>query len=454
MLNMERIAIVDLETTGMDPLRDRITEVAVILLDDGQEVARWQTLVNPLVGIPAQIQSITGITPAMVRGAPSFDQIAEFLVEKIKGRIFVAHNARFDYGFIKQGLTRAGLSFTADVLCSVRLSRRLEPQHASHSLDSLIERHRLHTEYRHRAMGDAELVVQLLNVLQRRHGHEAFNAAKHRILKTPSLPPHLPIDALDSIPDCPGVYVFYGVNEQPLYIGKSINLRERVRSHFSNDYRNANDARLSAEIRRIQTHVCAGEFGALLLEANWIRERLPTLNKALRKNEQWVVVDTTGQIVPMAQLNSSQLPGFFGPFSSKRGAKSVLEGLAAEYQLCWTGLGLEKREGACFGFQLKKCAGLCVGLEASSSHQARLSQGLAKWEIPRFAFAGGAFVHEHSVLTGDRFHVFYDWCFVGTYTSKEQIPKTPPPTDQLSFEPSVFRLLSKVDLQPLEVLVT
>jgi DNA polymerase III subunit epsilon len=450
---MSKLAVVDLETTGMDPTRDRITEMAVIQLDDGVEVGRWQSLVNPQVGIPAEIQAITGITPSMVRGAPTFEALAATLLEKIQGRIFVAHNARFDYGFIKQSFARVNQTFTADVLCSVRLSRRLEPEHASHSLDSLMQRHRLHTEYRHRAMGDAELVVQLFQVLQGRHGSEAFVAAQRRILKTPSLPPHLAPDALDAIPDAPGVYVFYGVNDQPLYIGKSVNLRERVRSHFSNDYRNANDTRLSAEMRRIEVHPCAGEFGALLLESKWIRERFPALNKALRKNDLWVVMDKNAQIIPVTQLTPAQLPGHFGPYSTKRSAKTVLEGLSTERQLCWAKLALEKkREGACFGFQVKKCAGLCVGLETEALHQERLEQGLAQWEIPGFAFSQGGYVYEHSVLTGARYHVFYDWCYAGTFETPSAIPVQPP--EKLVFEPTVFRLLTKADLLPLSALKT
>jgi DNA polymerase III subunit epsilon len=447
---MNQYAIVDLETTGMDPTRDRVTEVAVILLDDDQEVGRWQTLVNPQVGIPIEIQALTGITPAMVRSAPAFEHIAPQLLAQIKGRIFVAHNARFDYGFVKHGLARAGLTFTADVMCSVRMSRRLEPEHPSHSLDSLVQRHGLHTEHRHRAMGDAELVVQLFKVLKQRHGQSAFEAAQRRILKTPSLPPHLPADALDSIADAPGVYVFYGVNDQPLYIGKSVNLRERVRSHFSSDYRNANDMRLSAEMRRIETHPCAGEFGALLLESQWIRRRFPALNKALRKNDLWVVLDQQAKIVPLAQISPAQLASYYGPYTNKRHARSVLEALSSECQLCWGHLNLEKkRDGACFGFQVKKCAGLCVGLESQQLHQERLEQGLEPWKIKSFEFPDGAAVVEESVLTGLRIHVFYDWCYTGTYSAPEQIPLRKPSSDQLVFEPSIYRLLTKVKLQPL-----
>jgi DNA polymerase III subunit epsilon len=444
--------VVDLETTGIDPTRDRITEVAVIWVENGKETQRWTTLVNPGVSIPAEIQALTGINNSMVRSAPKFEDIAADLLEKIQGQLFVAHNARFDYGFLKHAFARSQLSFTADVLCTVRLSRRLEPEHAKHNLDCLVERHNLKTEFRHRAMGDAELLVQLLNRLTQSHGDELMEAAVKRLLKTPSLPQQLKPDALDSIPDAPGVYVFYGVNDIPLYIGKSVALRERVRSHFSNDYRTANDLRLSAELQRIETHVCAGEFGALLLEARWIGERFPALNKALRKSEQWHVLSASGEVIALKTLERNSLSAYFGPFTTKRSAKSVLQNLADTDKLCWTRLKLEKREGACFGYQVRKCAGHCVGQETDQSHDDRLALALRQWQIPDWPFKNDelalrAVVSEDSVLTGPQHHVFDRWCYVGTFKSLDEVDSyAPDPTAvhanaELKFDPHIYRLL-------------
>jgi DNA polymerase III subunit epsilon len=438
--------VVDLETTGIDPTRDRITEVAVIWVENGQETQRWTTLVNPGVSIPPEIQALTGINNSMVRSAPRFETIAAQLLEKIQGRLFVAHNARFDYGFLKHAFARSQLAFTADVLCTVRLSRRLEPEHAKHNLDCLVERHHLKTEFRHRAMGDAELLVQLLDRLTQSHGDELMEAAVRRLLKTPSLPQQLKPDALDAIPDAPGVYVFYGVNDIPLYIGKSVALRERVRSHFSNDYRNANDLRLSTELQRIETHVCAGEFGALLLEARWIGERFPALNKALRKSEQWQVLSGSGEVVALNTLEHTNLSAYYGPFTTKRGAKSVLQSLADSDKLCWARLKLEKREGACFGYQVRKCAGHCVGQETDQAHDDRLIRALAQWKIPDWPFthqqgALRAVVSEDSVLTGPEHHVFDRWCYVGTVKSLDEARAlTILQNADLKLDPHIYRL--------------
>jgi DNA polymerase III subunit epsilon len=447
MKSTERLAVIDLETTGCDPIRDRITEIAIILIDGGLEVQRWSSLVNPGVSIPSEIQTLTGITNAMVSRAPKFAQLCDDVCNLLSGRLFVAHNARFDYGFLKNAFAQSGVAFTADVLCTVRLSRRLEPEHAKHNLDILVERHGLVTAFRHRAMGDAELVVQLLEKLRAEHTDEVFEAACKRLLKTPSLPQQLPPDVLDNIPDEPGVYIFYGANDAPLYIGKSIALRERVRSHFSNDYRTANDIRLSSEMRRIEVHPTAGEFGALITEVHWISERFPALNKALRKNEQWQLLDREGISVLLSEVPVNKFSEFYGPFSTKRAAKSILQGVAASDQLCWTRLKLERREGACFGYQVRKCAGLCVGLESEAQHQERFLRALAPWKIPNWPFKNLAVVFEESALVGPQYYLFDQWCFIATLTSARDlsdfVARFEPVSSTLKFDPYVFRLLLK-----------
>ena len=168
------LAIVDLETTGGRPARDRVTEIAVVEIDSGEMVSEWSTLVNPGTSIPPWIQALTGITNDMVAGAPVFEELAPGLFERLAGRVFVAHNARFDYGFLRHAFERAGLDFQARTLCTVKLSRRLYPGYARHNLDSLIDRHRLkfdlHGAARHRALGDARAVWQFLRVAAEERG--------------------------------------------------------------------------------------------------------------------------------------------------------------------------------------------------------------------------------------------------------------------------------------------
>ena len=122
----------DLETTGATPVRDRITEIALVRFEEGVEVRRWQTLVNPETTIPEFIQRLTGIDDVMVSKAPTFKQVAGELLDHLEGAVLCAHNVRFDHGFLKNEFKRIGINLRQKVLCTVKLSRKLYPQHRSH----------------------------------------------------------------------------------------------------------------------------------------------------------------------------------------------------------------------------------------------------------------------------------------------------------------------------------
>lgn len=414
------LAFIDLETTGMTAARDRVTEVGVVRVECGHVVEEWSTLVNPGCPIPAEIQGLTGITSAMVADAPPFEAIADEVRARLEGAVFVAHNARFDFGFIKHEYARLRQSFTARVLCTAKLSRRLYPEERRHNLDALVDRHRLPAEHRHRALGDARLLFHFLEAVERDHPAATVEAVIERILKTPSLPPQLPPDALSGIPDEPGVYFFYGLNELPLYIGKSIGLRDRVASHFSGDYRNANDLRLSSEIQRIEWRTTAGELGALLLEARLIRDRMPLHNRQRRRHEETcalVLESTPGRprYVTNAALTDPDSGLVHGPFSSRRAARESLRSLADEHGLCWSTLGLERRDGPCFARQLHRCAGACVGAESLAEHHARLLAALAPHRLRAWPVNGAAVIVEMSPdARRIDLHVVDRWRWLGT----------------------------------------
>ena len=443
------IAFVDLETTGTAARGDRVTEVAVLRVDDALRSDEWSTLVDPECSIPPEIQALTGITNAMVAGAPTFRQIADEVAARIAGCVFVAHNARFDYGFLKHEFGRLGRSFTAKVLCTVKLSRRLYPDAGRHNLDALIERHALPAADRHRALGDARILWQFVQAIYREHTPSAVEAAVRRILKTPSLPPQLPADVLDTIPEAPGVYRFYGLNALPLYVGKSIDLRSRVASHFSSDYRSANDLRLSAEITRVEFEETAGELGALLRESLLIKTLLPAYNQRLRRRaDMGALVVAAEPAVPdyvrSDAIDPRELDSLYGPFASRRQARETLRGVAAEAALCWTALGLERRVGPCFARQVRRCAGACVGAETPAAHHARLREALEPHALKRWPHPGAVGVREVS-LTGERteVHVFQDWCWLGTArdpSELEAILETPP---RARFDLDIYRLLMK-----------
>lgn len=446
------LAFVDLETTGTDAATDAITEIGIVRVEGAQrpgapKVSEWSTLVDPGRPIPPEIQALTGITDTMVRNAPTFAQVAPEVHARTRDAVFVAHNARFDYGFLKHAFAREGQAFSARVLCTVKLSRRLFPEAGHHNLDSVIARHSLLVDGRHRALGDARALWSFLQVLYRDLPEETIGEAAKRILRIPSLPPQLEGGALDALPEAPGVYLFYGLNALPLYIGKSRNLRERVGAHFSSDYRTVTDSRISAEIRRIDFEETAGEIGALLRESALIKALLPAHNHALRRKAESGVLELPAspgppRYVAAAGVDPGMLAGRFGPFSSKRAAREALRSLAAEHALCWKALGLEKRQGPCFARQVRRCAGACVGAESLDAHHARLADALAPQAIPPWPFRSLAGLREQASMSERTdVHVLRDWCWLGTARDEGELGRLVEAPPRSLFDADITRLL-------------
>lgn len=457
------VAFVDLETTGTSATGDRVTEVAIVRVVEGELVEEWSTLVDPECSIPPDIQVLTGITNEMVRGAPTFAEIRHEVLDRLEGHLFVAHNARFDYGFLKNEFARLEVPFTAEVLCTVRLSRRLYPDAVGHGLDALIARHGLADPLdaidpaartgRHSALGDARALWRFVQVIERERPADEVVAAVKRLLKIPSLPPQLPADALEGVPECPGVYRFFGVNDLPLYIGKSVNLRDRVRSHFTSDYRNANDHRLSAEIRRLDWIETAGELGALLLESRLVKEVAPLHNALLRRRKTYGVLRLPSlreapEFVKVDAIDwDARGPGaepLYGPFSSPRAARELLEAIAAEEGLCWRLLGWEKRGGPCFARQVRKCRGACVGEETPEAHNVRLATALEAKRIPDWPFAGPvAIVERDAARAIEEAHVVHQWRHLGTARDEGELLALAEARRLPEFDPDILKVLRR-----------
>ena len=422
----DAVAFVDLETTGTTAVRDRVTEVAIVRVVEGEVVEEWSTLVDPECPIPEEIQALTGITDAMVRGAPTFARISREVLERLEGHLFVAHNARFDYGFLRNAFDRVGLPLRPPVLCTVRLSRELFPEHARHGLDALIERHGLVVGERHRALADAQLIWQFWQLIHRQFDPERIDTAIARLTGHAALPPHIDPSILDELPGTPGVYLFYGENDLPLYVGKSKDIRTRVLSHFSADHSNAKEMSLSQQLRRIEWIETPGEVGALLLEAKLVKERQPIHNRRLRRSTglcAWQLVeDGQGGWMPALVRGPDLDPGrqdnLFGFFTSKTAATKALRTLADEHALCQASLGLEKvRSGQpCFGYQIKRCKGACIGVESRGLHGARLMMALHKLKVERWPYAGPVGLRE-----GEALHVIDNWCWLGTARGEDEV---------------------------------
>ena len=443
------VAFVDVETTGGHPAYHRVTEVAIVAARDGELEWRWSQLVNPGVSIPPSIQALTGISNDMVAGAPPFERIAGEVLERLRGRLFVAHNARFDYGFLRGELRRAGHRWQSPLACTVKLSRRLDPELPRHNLDTLIAHHGFACETRHRALPDADALWQIWSRWLAGKPRAEFDAAIAAVSQRAALPPQLPADLADDLPEAPGVYRFYGAadgtaREALIYVGKANNLRERVLSHFAGAHRDTKSRRLSEQTQRVEWTETAGELGALLLEARLVRELKPVYNRRLRgASEAWTWVIPDGGAAPrLVDLDAEGLgdDDAFGLYRTERQARTALTKLARDHKLCLKVLGLESGAGSCFGYQIGRCAGACAGQEPLPRHGVRVKLALAPLKLRSWPYRGAVGVHESTGFGLTQVHVIDRWQYLGSMLEGER------------FEP-VFGCDSRFDTDAYRILV-
>jgi DNA polymerase-3 subunit epsilon len=441
-------AFVDLETTGCNPVHDRITEVAILNVQDGSVTGRWSQLVDPGVSIPEAIQALTGISNAMVSGQPCFEDIAPEVHRRLEGAVFVAHNARFDHGFLRNALGRCGYTLKGPVLCTVKLSRRLYPAERSHGLDALIARHGLACSARHRALGDAEATWAF--VAQAAAALPGAEFARHvaELTRRSALPARLGTDLIDRIPDAPGVYLFFDERDTPLYVGKSVHLRTRVLSHFAADHASAREMQLAQQTARIEWQRTAGELGALLKEAQLVKDLAPVYNRRLRRHAELVSIRWSGEVDARPELldgsrvGEGDLRHLHGLFRSKAQARNALLGLADEHGLCLRLLGLEKGKGACFRYQVRKCAGACGGHEPLLKHQARLAAALARMKLVSWPWDGPVGIREADPDSGrEDVHIVDRWCYIGTARDEQELLQGDLFARRPAFDMDTYKLL-------------
>ena len=284
-MKKQEYAIVDIETTGGNASGSHITEIAIVIHDGINVIDRYETLVNPEREIPAAIFGLTGINNEMVANAPVFDAISDKVLEMLTDRIFVAHNVNFDYSFVRHQLEQAGFKWTARKLCTVRAARKIKPGLSSYSLGNLCNSLDIVLENRHRAGGDADATALLFSLLLE---WDDTGEIEKMILKTAQdqrLPPNLPPDDFTQLPEKPGVYYFYNQVKKVIYVGKAVNIKKRVASHFSGHNINSQRQNFLRDIYGISFEICATELMALLLECTEIKQLWPTYNRALKRFE-------------------------------------------------------------------------------------------------------------------------------------------------------------------------
>lgn len=454
------LVCVDLETTGGNAAWHRIMEIGLVEVDRDGTVREWSTLVNPGTRIPSTISEFTGITNEMVVDAPRFEDVHREVLARLAGRLFVAHNARFDYGFLRSEFLRLDVRWSAKVLCTVKLSRRLFPEHPRHNLDAVMQRHGLDCEARHRALGDARVLRDLLAVLDRDVEPERLDATVEALLYEAPLPPQLPEGLADELPETTGVYRFYGEDDALLYVGKSVNIRNRVLEHFAQDHRSTKEHELSRQVRRVNWTETAGELGALLHEARAVKTMKPVHNRRLRSNAAtWtlrlVAADGGGaaparaELIELDALDVPDRDEVYGTFKDRKAAKRALDEIVRAHQLCGRSLGLEDGEWdgrtSCFAFQLKRCKGACVGREPAKLHDTRVRLALAGLRMKAWPYAGRIVVAERDWRGEEDFHVLDGWRWLATVRDLEDARAV---RDEAPFDADIYRLLKRFLAEP------
>lgn len=370
--------IIDIETTGGSPRHERITEVAIFVHDGDKIVDEFISLVNPERSIPPFITQMTGITNEMVADAPRFFEIAKKIVEITEGHVFVAHNATFDYNFIKAEFQSLGFNFKREFLCTVKTSRKLIPGLRSYSLGNLCDSLGIEIKDRHRAAGDALATVRLFEHLLKidRFSRGAPVVDKYALK---GLHPDLDRNIIKKLPDGPGVYYFYDEFKNLIYIGKSNNIQKRVMSHFNND-KGQRAVEMKARITDISFEETGSDLVAQLLESDEIKKQKPLYNRAQRRSTLniglYFYTDQLGYIrLLVDKTRRTEIPVL--AFSSAAEAREYMARVVEEFNLCQKLCGLYKSDGACFHFGIGQCRGACNGLEPPEDYNLRVNQVLA-----------------------------------------------------------------------------
>jgi DNA polymerase-3 subunit epsilon len=330
----------DLETTGYSADHDRAIEICALRFEGNALVGSLQTLLNPRVPVPPRIQRLTGISDAMVRQAPLLEEIIPGLVELLEGAVLVGHNLPFSFGFLSRAAAMTRLTLDPPRLCTLRLARLVKPDLASHRLEALADALGLNRGTTRRAQSHAALTAAIFHALAGEAEDDVLlgclrvgDQLNHR---------HSSPELWNQLPSCSGVYILKDARDRVIYVGKSTNLRRRVREHLRQRWHP--QRRLRRELRRvsrvdvIETET---ELEALLVEARLIKRYQPNGNSAdrLERFAAYVCVDRNKPhpVLRVVDCDAVRSGAVFGPFPSRPMLEAGLRALADTVGLCTHG---------------------------------------------------------------------------------------------------------------------
>lgn len=380
-MNSPTYAIIDIETTGLSPAKEKITEIAIIIHDGEKVVEEFSTLLNPERKIPYRITQITGINNQMVNDAPKFYEAAKQIVELTENKIIVGHNVRFDYGFIRSEFKSLGFDFKRQTIDTIKLARKLIPGKPSYGLGKLCKSLGIENPDRHRALGDATATKTLFELLLSIDSNpESINLNGVQSDLSKSLVKDLPEEA--------GVYYFYNNRKELIYVGKSINIHDRVMSHLNNNL-HKKAVEMKSAIADVKHTVTGSELIALLLESSEIKKHQPIYNRAQRRTFFNYGLYSFYNEQNYLNLKVMKIVNELSPiytYSSLNEGKEHLERLCEEYELCQKLSGLYDNSGACFYYQIHQCEGACIGKEEPDTYNEKVTLALNNFHFEKQDF--------------------------------------------------------------------
>jgi len=387
---MAEYCIVDIETTGGYAYDNRVIDIAIIVHDGTKVVDRFHSLINPERSIPTQITALTGITNDMVADAPRFYEVAKTIYELTRDRIFVAHNVGFDYSFIKKEFNDLGGTFQRKRLCTVRLSRKIFTGLPSYGLGALCAWFGITNKNRHTALGDAEATVTLFEILLKGDTEGFIDKSLKRFSKEGILPPYLPKEKYDDLPEETGVYYFHNQNGKVIYVGKAKNIKDRVFSHFSTTMTTGIDAKRKSSTYDISYDLTGNELIALIYESYEIKKLNPIYNRAQKRISLnygiYQYHDHNGYL-RLAINRTKDIQQVLLSFPGLLHARKFLEKRVKEYHLCPKLCGLQSSMGSCFYYQIGKCRGACCRKETSKQYNRRVKNAIINFTLKERSFA-------------------------------------------------------------------
>ncbi|MBT28871.1 MAG: exonuclease [Thalassobius sp.] len=373
-------AIVDLETTGGLSEVDRITEVAIFIHDGSKIVDEFTSLVNPEREIPPFVARLTNISDEMVAEAPRFFEVAKRIIEMTENCTIVAHNASFDYNFLKHEFKMLGYDYRKNSLCTVQLSRVILPGMRSYSLGKLCKEIGIDLSSRHRAFGDARATVTLFEMLLEKGTRGVFEEYLSLDLYSAKHHPNVSPETIENLKEETGIYYFHDQEGNIIYIGKSKNIRTRVMSHFTgNTTRKAK--KLKNAIADISFECTGSELVALLKEESEIKKHQPFFNSALKRGEFrygiYAYPNKNGYInLIVRDKRAMKVEPVIYVYSKNRGIK-MMEQVLEKFKLCQKLCGLYESRDSCFNYMVSLCNGACVGKEEVEVYNRRVEQAIA-----------------------------------------------------------------------------